>query len=106
MPRAQGCARAATFKSRRLRLALPMTILGKIGLTDARETFRRKQRQPLPGDRVGYDDRTVSVPAPTDETPFEFQRKLEKTADRFPADTPAIETTLRTSKTRTQEVYR
>ena len=84
MPRAQGCARVAALKSRRLRLALPMTILGEIGLVDARQNLRRQQRQPLPGDREGSNDRTVSVLAPTDETLFKFLRELEKTADRIP----------------------
>lgn len=63
-----------------------MTMLGGIGLTGARETLRRHQRQPLPGDREGYNDRTVSVLAPVDETLFEFLRELAKTADRFPPD--------------------
>lgn len=63
-----------------------MTILGEIGLAGARETLRRHQRQPLPGDREGHNDRTVSVLAPTDETLFEFPRELDKNADWFPPD--------------------
>ena len=84
--RSDETARVAALKSRRRRLALPMTILGEIGLADVRETLQRQQRQPLPGDREGYNDRAVAVLAPTDETLFEFLRELEKTADRFPPD--------------------
>ena len=90
--RSDETARAAALKSRRLHLALPKTLLGEIGLAGARETLRRQQRQPLPGDREGYNDRTVSVLASTDDTLFEFLRELEETADRFPPDpsAPAI----------------
>ncbi len=82
--RSDETARVAALKSRRLRLALPIMALGEIGLADARQNLRWQQRQPLPGDRVGYNDRTVSVLALADKTLFEFLRELEKTADRFP----------------------
>jgi hypothetical protein len=61
-----------------------MTILGEIALAGARETLRRQQRQPLPGDSASTHDRTVRVLTPTDETLFEFLHEIGETADQFP----------------------